>query len=128
MSESELIKKLAQMYNTMFAGNLIPYLDKNINYISETYDQNIKGKLKVEKILMMANKNLRYNRYRSKTRSIALPYLSQANGRKPYVIFCKRISRVGIYSKVTIKVKNSMITEIHISRFYEPTEPDETVL
>lgn len=128
MTESELLEKVAQMFNTNLAGSLIPYLDDEIHYTSETAKVDITGKNEVVKFLMEKNKSIRFYRYKSWILRYAIIYLSQSNEKKSYLLFCERVKRTGSFSKVMIKVKNSKITDIEIRKIEEPTEPDETVL
>jgi len=111
-TETELLDQLAQTFNTLNAGCVIPYLDENIKYVSESAEYVIVGKSHVKKFLRQVCKSIRD--YKKKSYLIVGALTPDPKGCKPYLLLGQYSDHGSMESKVTILTKDNLITEIEI--------------
>ncbi|MCB0728650.1 MAG: hypothetical protein R3A12_13220 [Ignavibacteria bacterium] len=113
-NEKELLDQLAQMFNTLNAGCVIPYLDENIMYLSQTADNVIIGKPQVKNFLRQVCKSIRNFKKKNYLVVGALSHDPDTEGGEPYLLLGQYSDHGSKESKVTIKTENNLITEIEI--------------
>ena len=113
-TETELLDQLAQTFNTLNAGCVIPYLDENIKYMSGSAETVIIGKTFVKNFLRQVCKSIRDYKKKSYLIVGALSPEPDIEGGKPYLLLGQYSDHGSMESKVTIETENNLITEIEI--------------